>query len=304
MADFKKLKHRIILKLTRTFPSLFPDSWFLKAYYFLNMNKELDLRHPRLYSEKLQWLKIHNRKPEYITMVDKVKVKEYVASLIGQEYVIPTLGVYDSFEQIDFDSLPNKFVLKCNHDSGNVILCKDKSNLDKEHAKKVLTKALATNYYLCGREWPYKHVKRKIMAEEFLSTPIEPFYNRQGMTDFKFSCFNGNVNDVMVCLERDSGDTKFYFFDKDWNLLRYNIRGINAPEGFTIPKPQNFSTMVEIAEKLSKGIPYLRVDLYNINGRIFFGETTFFPSGGVDKNLLEETETLYGELIKLPTDNN
>ncbi|MDE6321663.1 MAG: glycosyl transferase, partial [Muribaculaceae bacterium] len=263
MTMLNRLKYRYLLKLTRLFPSLFPDAWYLKAYYFFEMGRELNLDTPTLYSEKLQWLKIHNRKPEYETMVDKVKVKEYVASLIGEKYVIPTLGVYNNFDEIEFDKLPNEFVLKCNHDSGNVIVCKNKQKLDIQHARKVLTDALNTDFYLRGREWPYKNVKRKIMAEYFLSTPNEPFYNHLGMTDFKFSCFNGRVNDVMVCLERESGDTKFYFFDKDWNLLRYNIRGKNAPEGFTIPKPENFEKMVEIAEILSKNIPYLRVDLYN-----------------------------------------
>lgn len=300
MSKLQILKYRVLLKITRILPSLFPDSWYLKAYYFFEMGRELNLDNPVLYSEKLQWLKIHGRKPEYVTMVDKVKVKDYVVSLIGEDYVIPTLGVYDSFEDIKFDKLPDQFVLKCNHDSGNVIVCKNKQQLDINNARKVLTDALKTDYYLLGREWPYKNVKRKIMAESFLSAPNEPFYNHLGMTDFKFSCFDGKVNDVMVCLERESKDTKFYFFDKDWNLLRYNIRGKKAPDGFTIPKPQNFKKMVEIAEILSTNIPYLRVDLYNLAGKIYFGEMTFFPNSGFDRNLLEETEYIYGEMIKLP----
>lgn len=300
MSKLKIFKYRIFLKLTRTFPALFPDSWFLKARYFFEMGRELDLKNPVWFSEKLQWLKLHDRKPEYVKMVDKVKVKDYVATLIGEDYVIPTLATYDSFDEIDFDKLPNQFVLKCNHDSGNVIVCKDKHKLDIVRARKLLTDALTTDFYLLGREWPYKYVKRKIMAETLLTTYDEPFYNRQGMTDFKFSCFNGRVNDVMVCLERESGDTKFYFFDTNWDLLRYNIRGKNAPEGFTIPKPENFEKMVEIAETLSKDIPYLRLDLYNLDGEIYFGEMTFFPSCGFDKNLLEETEKLYGSLIVLP----
>lgn len=295
-----KFKYRLLYKLTRTFPALFPDSWYLKSYYFLEMGRDLNLDSPVLYSEKLQWLKIHNRKPEYVIMVDKVKVKEYVTSLIGEEYIIPTLGVYDRFDDIDFDKLPEKFVLKCNHDSGNVVVCKDKARLDINNARTVLNDALNTDFYLRGREWPYKNIKRKIMAEKFLSTQDEPFYNHEGMTDFKFSCFNGKVNDVMVCLERESGDTKFYFFDKNWKLLRYNKRGKAAPEGFTIPKPENFDKMVEIAEILSKNIPYLRVDLYNLAGKIYFGEMTFFPQSGFDPNLLLETEELYGNLIELP----
>lgn len=299
MIDLKRLKYRSLLKLTRTFPALLPDSWFLRAYYFFEMGHELNLNNPVKYSEKLQWLKLHNRKPEYVTMVDKVKSKEYVASLIGEEYIIPTLGVYECFEEIDFDKLPDKFVLKCNHDSGNVIVCKDKNSLNIDNARKVLTDALNTDYYLFGREWPYKNIRRKIMAEDFLSSSDEPFYNHLGMTDFKFSCFNGNVHDVMVCLERESEETKFYFFDKEWNLLRYNKRGKKAPEGFTIPKPINYEKMVEIARILSKDIPYLRVDLYNLAGKIYFGEMTFFPNSGFDLNLIEETEKIYGDLINL-----
>lgn len=299
MSEIKALKYRILYKLTRAFPYALPDSWYLRAYYFFEMGRELNLKNPVLYSEKLQWLKIHDRKPEYIVMADKVRAKEYVASVVGEEYIIPTLGVYDRFEDIDFEKLPDEFVLKCNHDSGNVVVCKDKRQLDIDNARNVLTKALKTDYYLRGREWPYKKIKRKIMAETFLSAPTESFYNHLGMTDFKFSCFNGKVNDVMVCLERESGDTKFYFFDKDWNLLRYNIRGKNAPEGFTIPKPENFEKMVEIAEILSKNIPYLRLDLYNLAGKVYFGEMTFFPDGGFDRNLLPDTERLYGNLIEI-----
>lgn len=300
MTRIKKIYYRLLYELTGRFPLLFPDSWFLKAFYYLSMKQELNLSNPVLYSEKLQWLKLYNRKPEYTPMVDKVKVKDYVATLIGKQYVIPTLGVYERFKDIDFDKLPDQFVLKCNHDSGNVIVCKDKTKLDRLNAEKTLTKALKTDFYLIGREWPYKNIDRKIMAETFLATEAEPFYNHLGITDFKFSCFNGKVNDVMVCLERESGDTKFYFFSKEWRLLRYNKRGMAAPEDFTIPKPENFEKMVEIAETLSKNIPYLRVDLYNLNGKIYFGEMTFFPNNGVDPNLSMETEQLYGNLIYLP----
>lgn len=300
MPVLKKQLYRVILKLTKLFPSLFPDAWYLRAYYFFEMGRELNLNSPVLYSEKLQWLKIHNRKPEYAMMVDKIRVKDYVTSLIGKEFIIPTIAVYSSFEEIDFDKLPDQFVLKCNHDSGNIIVCKDKEKLDIDRARNVLIDALHTDFYLRGREWPYKNIKRRIMAETFLSTQDEPFYNHFGMTDFKFSCFNGEVHDVMVCLERESGETKFYFFDKDWNLLRYNKRGKAAPEGFTIPKPENFDKMIEIAETLSNNIPYLRVDLYNVAGKIYFGEMTFFPQSGFDPNLLPETENLYGDLIELP----
>lgn len=267
------------------------DADFLKRKYKLGMGKELDLENPQTFSEKLQWLKLHNRKPEYTQMVDKYEAKKYVANVIGEEYIIPTLGVWDRVEDIDWKSLPNQFVLKCTHDSGGLVICKDKSTLDTKKAVKKIQKSLKRNYFYETREWPYKNVKPRIIAEEFIgSGDIE---------DYKFSCYNGVATDVMICMDRGTGDTKFYFFDQEWNLLRYNKRGLAAPEGFTIPAPKNIDKMFEIAGRLSKGIPYLRVDLYNIDGKIYFGETTFFPQSGFDSNLLPETEKLFGSRIKL-----
>lgn len=257
------------------------------------MGKELNLDNPQTFSEKLQWLKLYNRKPEYTQMVDKYEAKKYVARIIGEEYIIPTLGVWDKFDDIDFDSLPNQFVLKTTHGGGNtgVVICRNKTLFNKDEARRKLNKSLKMCIYKNFREWPYKNVKKRIIAEALIGDgQIE---------DYKFSCYNGEATDVMICIDRDSGDTKFYFFDRNWELLRYNKRGLAAPKEFSLPRPQNLDKMFEIASVLSKNIPYLRVDLYNINGRIYFGETTFFPQSGFDPNLLPSTEVLFGSRIKL-----
>ena len=276
------------------------DSWdderYIKKYFECTMGKRLDLENPKTFNEKLQWLKLHDRNPEYVKMVDKYLAKEYVAGIIGKEYIIPTLGVWDRAEDIDFEELPNKFVLKCNHNSGlGMCICKDKSKLDIPRTRALLNKGLAQNYYLHGREWPYKDVKRRIIAEQYM----EDNPDSKELTDYKFYCFNGVVDSVMVCCDRQSGDTKFYFFDKEWCLKRYNVRGINAPPNFTFPKPNNIDEMFLIAKKLSKGLPFARVDLYSINQRTYFGEITFYPQSGYDKNLLTATDILWGNMINL-----
>ena len=174
-------------------------------------------------------------------------------------------------------------------------ICKDKSQLDIPKVKRELRKGLKENYYLSGREWPYKNVPRKIICEKYMKDNADS----KDFTDYKFFCFDGYVDCVMVCLDRSSGDTKFYFFDKDWRLKRLNVRGKNAPEDFTIPKPSGMDEMFRIAEELSKGLPFVRVDLYQSDNQIYFGELTFFPDSGFDKNLLPETDQYFGNLIKI-----
>jgi hypothetical protein len=204
--------------------------------------------------------------------------------------------VWDRFEDINFDTLPNQFVLKTTHGGGNtgVVICKDKATLDLDSIKEKLNRSIKSDIYTRFREWPYKNIKKRIIAEELIAT-TEP----GGLADYKFSCYNGVATDVMICMERDTGNTKFYFFDEDWQLLRYNKRGIAAPKDFTLPRPKNLDKMFEIAGVLSRGIPYLRVDLYNVDGKIYFGEMTFYPQSGLDKNLLPETELLFGSRIKI-----
>lgn len=276
-----------------------PDDEYLKRMFKASVGYDLNLDKPRSFNEKLQWLKLYNRNPDYTKMVDKCTAKEYAAQLIGEQHIIPTLAVYDSPKDIDFASLPNQFVLKCNHNSGlGMYICKNKDALSKQdilQIKKNLEKGLKQDYYLHGREWPYKNVQRKIMVEQYMTDGPD----KDSFTDYKFFCFNGYVDCVMVCLDRNMGDTKYYFYDKNWKLCRYNKRGKEAPENFTLPKPIDTEKMFEIASVLSKGIPFARIDLYNSNGHIYFGEITFFPDSGFDPNLLKETDKYFGSLINL-----
>lgn len=270
-----------------------PDAILLKVLFRLRVGYGLDLKNPKKFNEKIQWLKLFNRNPLYTTLVDKYAVKQCIADKIGEQYIIPTLGVWNNFDEIDFDKLPNQFVLKCTHDSGSYIICKDKTKFDVDSARKKLSSALKRNYYFAGREWPYKNVSPRIIAEKYIE-------DRNGaFVDYKFSCFNGNVDCVMVCLDRHINDVKFYFFDKNWNLKRLNVRGKNAPEGFTIPKPSCMDEMFELAAKLSKDIPFVRVDLFECDGKVYFGEMTFYPDSGFDANLLPETDDYFGSLIDL-----
>lgn len=285
-----------ILRITAP---LFPDQLYLRLLFRLHMQQKLNLKNPITFNEKLQWLKIHNRKPIHTTMVDKQAAKDYVASLIGEEYVIPSLGVWDNAKDIDFSVLPNQFVLKTTHSGGNtgVVICTDINSFNKENAIKRLNKSLKSCCYYAKREWPYKNVSPRIIAEPYLHDDSPT--NKGGLSDYKFSCFNGIADNVMVCSERHTGNVKYYFFDKDWNLLRLNVRGKECPQGFSLPKPSLIEKMFEIAETLSHNNPYLRVDLYYVHNRIYFGELTFFPCSGLDNNLLKETDLLFGSKIRL-----
>lgn len=291
-----RLLNRILLGLLKKTYYLFSDKLFLEYRFYLEMGKKLNLKNPKTFNEKLQWLKLYNRKSEYTEMVDKIAVKEYVAKKIGDSVIIPTLAVWDNVNDINLDALPNKFVLKTNHGGGNtgVVICNDKSNFDLQKAKGRLYKNYKEDIYPLHKEFPYLNVNKKIFAESLLETK-----DNTEIKDYKFYCFDGYVDSVMVCMDRQIGDAKFYFFDKDWNLKRYNKRGKEAPADFTLPKPENMDRMFEIASELSKGIPFLRVDLYNVDGKIYFGETTFFPASGFDPNYLEETDRYFGSKINL-----
>lgn len=277
---------------------LFPDKLYLRLMFRSKMGYWPNLKNPKKFSEKLQWLKLYNRRPEYTTMVDKYAVKDYVAKIIGEQYIIPTIGVWDKLEDIEWDKLPNQFVLKTTHGGGSngVVICRDKAAFDKNKAVQKLNENLGNDVYRRYREWPYKNVPKRIIAEKYL----EESDGSGELCDYKFSCFDGEVTDVMVCIDRQIGEPKFYFFDKQWNLLRLNIRGKNAPKGFTLPKPACMDEMFDLASKLSKGLPYARVDLYAVNNHPYFGEITFFPQSGFDTKLLPETEILHGSKIVLP----
>lgn len=286
-ADFMKA-----LKYSLRFLS---DEWYVKLYYSVHLKRKLDLKHPKTYNEKLNWLKFNDRDPFYAVVADKLANREYIKKMLGEEYLVPLLGVWDHFDDIDFNSLPQQFVLKCNHDSGGLVICTDKSKFDEKAAKKKLENALRCNFYYIGREWQYRNIKPKIICEQLLGDGKVP------PADYKFSCFHGKPDHVMVCYGRETGTPKYYFFDMDWQLKRYNGWGKRAPEGFTLPKPQNFEKMIRIAEILSKPYYYARIDLYHVNGRIYFGEITLCPNSGFDANITLEADQMLGRKLHLPT---
>ena len=271
-----------------------PDRLYLQLLFRLKMGRKLNLKSPEGFNQKIQWLKLYDRDPSHTGMVDKYEVKNYVSKIIGEKYIIPTLGVWDRFDDIDFRALPNRFVLKTTNGGGGsgVVICKDKTSFDKEKAKRILKRSLKANIYHNFREWPYMGIRPHIIAEKYMEDTI-----CGELIDYKFFCFNGYVDCVMVCSGRQKGNTKFYFFDKSWKLLRLNKLGKAAPSGFTLPRPLNTDEMFAIASELSKGIKFVRVDLYSVDGATFFGELTFFPDSGFDKNLLSEADNRWGRLI-------
>lgn len=272
---------------------LLSDKTFLKLQYHCLFGKKLDLKNPKTYNEKLQWMKLYDRRPKYTMMVDKYAVKKYVADIIGNEYIIPTLGVWDRPEDIEWDKLPNQFVLKCTHDSGGLVICRDKSKLDKSLAINKLRKSLKTDYYRASREWPYKNVLRRIIAEKYMEDE-----SVGELPDYKFFCFDGEVKALFIGTERGTGDVKFDYFDADFNHL--DLIQTHPMSGKVLPKPVNFEKMKELAGQLSKGLPQVRVDFYNINGAIYFGELTFFHHGGVIPFHPESWDYTFGSWIKLP----
>lgn len=280
-----------ILKTAR----IWPDRLYLKTLFLLTMGSKLSLNKPKTYNEKLQWLKLYDRKPEYTRMVCKVEAKEYVSSIIGQEYIIPTLGVYNSVEEIDFDKLPNQFVLKCTHDSGGIVICKDKHKLDIEGAKNKLKKGLKVNYYYQNREWPYKNVVPRIIAEQYMEDG-----KTEELRDYKFFCFDGEVKALFIASERmiEGEETKFDFFDADFNHLPF----LNGHPNAKIPPqiPSQFELMKQLASKLSQGIPQVRIDFYEMNGKVYFGEITFFHWSGMTPFIPKEWDIILGNWIKLP----
>lgn len=281
----------IILGMTH----IVPDELYLKCRFRRTMKKKLNLNNPITFSEKLQWLKIHDRKDIYTTMVDKYEVKKYVADIIGEEYIIKTYGLWDSFEEIDFSQLPNSFVLKCTHDSGGLVICKDKNKMDFNAAKEKIEICLRRNFYWPGREWPYKNVKPRIIAEEYMEDEATG-----ELRDYKFFCFDGVVKALFIATDRQktNGETRFDFFDENFNHL--DLR--NGHKNADIPpeKPQNFEKMKQLAVQLSEGIPHIRVDFYEVDGKIYFGELTLSHWSGMEPFEPEEWDKIFGDWIKLP----
>jgi len=265
------------------------DEKYLKKRYKYAFKRELDLDNPKTFEAKLQWLKLYDRNPLYTELVDKLKVKDFVSEKVGEEYTIPTLGVWENFDDIDFDSLPEKFVLKCNHNSGGFIVCDDKSKLDRIKTKKFLNKNLKINFFYHGREWPYKNVKPLIIAEKFLGTEL---------IDYKFFCFNGEVKMLHTCTDREKGDLCIDFFDLDWNHLELKRKGCKNAK-ITPEKPKNFEKMIEIAKVLSEGKKFSRIDFYEVEGKLYFGEITFYPACGFKEFEPDEWNLKLGEMLDL-----
>ena len=269
-----------------------PDAIWLKVQYRIKMKQRLNLKTPKLYTEKLQWLKLHDRNPLYSILVDKYEVKQYVKEHIGAEYVIPTLGVWDHFDDIDFDLLPDQFVLKCTHDSGNVWICKDKLSFDKAAARKMLEESLKHNFYWWTREWPYKNIKPRIIAEKYMVDE-----SGTELKDYKFFCFNGNPLYVQVDYNRFINH-KRNIYDVNWNLQNFEIQFL-SDRNHIIECPQNYSTMLQIVRKMAVGIPHVRIDLYNVRGHIYFGEYTFYHGSGFEEFRPSEWNKKFGDLIVL-----
>ena len=285
----------LLLSFVKHTTRFWSDKLYLQIIFRLNMGKALNLKDPKSFSEKLQWLKLYNRKPEYTIMVDKIKAKEYVASIIGQEHIIPTIGVWDDPEKIDFDALPDRFVLKCNHNSGEgMYICKDKSKMDRKSVKDGLRLGLKEDYYLSSREWPYKNVPRRILAEKYMEDESGE------LRDYKFFCFDGVVRALFIATNRSKGRnaTRFDFFDENFNHLPFTN---GHPNASVLPeKPAKFEEMKQLAAKLSKGIPHVRIDFYEIGDQVYFGEMTFFHWAGTMPFKPEEWDYKFGEWIKLP----
>ena len=277
--------------INRTY-KLWPDSLWLRFVYWQRLHRRLNLRNPRRFSEKLNWLKLHDRNPLYSILVDKYEVKQYIKDVLGEQMVIPSYGVWDHFDDIDFNKLPDKFVLKCTHDSGRFCICKDKTKFDIQSAKSKLEKSMNNNFFWWTREWPYKNVKPRIIAEKFMEEG-----DGDALTDYKFFCFNGEPR--MMYISKDvSADPRTDFFDMDWNHLPFRLKD---PHADVLPsKPSKFEEMREIARVLSKGVPHVRVDMYVINNQIYFGEMTFFHNSGIFSVTPDEWDYKIGEWLELP----
>lgn len=274
------------------------DVYYLKIIFKLNIGASLNLNNPRTFNEKLQWLKIHDRNPQYTKMVDKYEVKKYVADLIGDKYIIPLLGVWDNFDDIDFSSLPDSFVLKCTHDCGGLVIVKDKSKLDVMSAKKKIQSSMKRNYYWMSREWPYKNVKPRIIAEQYMVDD-----SGTELRDYKFLCFNGKVRSIFTCTERFSSlGLKVTFFNPNWEEMPFERHYPKSQ--VPIQKPHCLDEMKKLAEILSKDIPFVRVDFYEVNRHVYFGELTFYPGGGLEEFTPSCWDKVFGDWIELPKCTN
>lgn len=270
------------------------DEDFLKRRFKAKLGYDLDLDDPKTFNAKLQWLKLHDRNPNYTQMVDKYEVRKFISERIGSEFLVPLLGVWDKFEDIEFSELPRQFVLKCTHDSGGLVICKDKPTFDKKAAQKKINARLKRNYFYHGREWPYKDIKPRIIAEKYMEDE-----SGGELKDYKFLCFNGEVKCLFVCLNRNTkAGLNVDFYDIDWTPMPFERHYKSS--GTIIPKPKSFDKMMEFAHKLSYGIPFVRIDFYDVDGHLYMGEMTFYPGSGCEEFDPEEWDYTLGGWLHLP----
>ena len=286
------------LRMTSKYRSL-PDRVYLEKAYKAYFHKKLDLNQPKTFNEKLQWLKLYDRRPEYTIMADKYLVRKYIAKTIGEEYLIPLLGVWDTPEQIDFNVLPDQFVLKCNHNSGKgMCICRSKNSLDFEEVKMRLRKGLKQEYYSEGREWPYRNIPRKIICERYLQDD-----ELKDLPDYKVHNFNGIPRVILVCKNRfNNGGLTENFYTPDWKLLP--VQRPCHPNAVTdIPEPSQLQEILRLSKILSKDIPFVRTDFYVVNQHVYFGEITFYPGSGFLPFEPEKWDRFWGDWITLPENN-
>lgn len=279
-----------------------PDKLYLQLYYFAKFKRLCDLKDPKTFNEKLQWLKLHDRKPIYSELVDKYAVRQHIATAIGEEHLIPLVGgPWESFDEIDFDSLPDQFVLKCTHDSGGLVVCRDKQGLDKAAARMKIEKSLENNYYQVAREWPYKNVKPRIIAEAYMEDENPTL----GLTDYKFFCFNGEPKLIYVSRGMENHATaSISFYDMEGRDMPFH-RSDYSPISGGITLPENFLELRKTAQRLAKlaGAPFVRIDLYSIWGKMYFSEVTYFPCAGFMSIAPEQWDRTLGDWIQLPEIN-
>lgn len=295
ITNFIKHPSRILLGVVKHTRNCYSDSTYLRLLYFFQMGEVLHLKQPRKYTEKIQWLKLHDRNPQYTKLVDKILVKDFVSQTISSAIVIPLLKVYDSVDDISLEKLPHQFVLKTNHSGGNtgVIVCKDKNLFNLEDAKTKLQNSLRGSAYNLFLEWPYKDVERKVFAEQYMEDETG------SLMDYKFMCFNGEPKFVHICPDRNSGgQIHFDYYDMEWNKLPFAIEHPNSD--IIAPKPKSFDKMLEYARILSAGKALSRIDFYEIAGKPYFGEITFYPYSGLERFDKDEWNVRLGDWIKLP----
>lgn len=289
----------LLLRLLDATSAHWNDDVFLCLKFRIIMGKKLNLKNPLTFSEKLQWLKLYDHRPEYTIMADKVKAKEYVAKIIGEEHIIPTIGVWNTPEEIDFDALPNQFVMKCNHNSGlGMFICKDKSKVTPqkwEEVKAGLKKGLAEDYYMHGREWPYKNIPRRILAEKFIQDD-----SSEDLKDYKIFCFNGEPKIIEVDYNRFVNH-KRKLYDIDWNELNFTIK-FPSDENVVFDRPCKLQEVIAFSKRLSENLPFVRVDFYITTKSIYFGELTFYHGSGFEKIVPGKYDRILGDMIKLKID--